>query len=373
MYMTVGRRGVYAAVRTAGVLVVMLPGALYAQTPAPPQDRAWTIELFGGGGGSLESMKGETSVELPVGQPFATRDGLPSRRVSSWHFGDGADLFNTVLLRFGAIQGVTFPPVVPLDDALRDRVITQRRGVMAGIRLGRRVTGRLGADVSLEHRRTPVDFTDAFADALERTSNSFRTSFQTLLATAPITELTVTSSLRVTGASTHQTRIGSAIRWVVWERPSLSWFVSVGAGADVRGGGTTAATLTGRYAGRLNGTVPFEETDTVRIVVTQPRAVAVGTAALGVIYGLGDQFGVRADATLSMSGGARTAIVHAAPTQASGGAQGVLPSLTSPAIQFSTTPTHPTSLSGPAVTMTTFRSRETHRQVSFTLGVFRRF
>lgn len=371
--MTDGTRIQVAGWAVAGVLLAMLPVTVHAQAPVPRQDRSWTIDVFGGGGGSLGSAKGETTVEFPVGQPFITRDGLPSRRVSSWHFGDGADLFNTVLVRFGGITGVTFPPIQPLDGALRAAVITQRRGASGGIRVGRRLTSRLSVDMWAEYRRTPVAFADGFADALVRTSNSFRTSFQTLLATAPITELTVTSSLSVTGASNHQTRIGGAIRWAVWERPSISWFVSVGTGADVRGGGTTTATLTGRYAGRLNGAAPFEETDTVTIAATQPRVVPVGTAALGVTYGLGQHFGLRADATFSISGGARTVTVHAAPAHVSGGVEGVLPSLTSPAIQFSTMPTHPTSLSGPAVTMTTFRSRGTHRQVSFTVGVFRRF
>lgn len=361
-------------VMVMGVLLLGVPAAhAQGQTSSPRDERRLTIGVFMGGARASDSTQGTADTRFPDGEPFLLASGRPSRRVSSWQFGDGTALLNTTLDRFTDISGIVFPHVVPLDAAVGTAVAARRNGLTGGLRLGRRLHDRVEIEVTLERRQTPLDFTDTFTGALDRTSESFRAAFQTWLSTSPLTNLQVSSAWRVSGTSAAQTRLTGAVRVTAWTRGGFTSHLSLGGGADRYSEDTPTAVLRGTYAGLMPGNAPLEEIDEVTIRIRQPRVVAVGTLGAGAAWDRRGAFGLRVDATVSWSGGARDVTVEAAPSRRLNGSPGVMPTLTSPAIQFSTAPGQPTSLSGPPVQQTTFRGRGLHREVSITAGVFRRF
>lgn len=370
--MSVRVNGAVWVVLMIGVLVVA-PRTVEAQTPGIRSDRRWTVEVFAGGATSADATAGTANTTFAAGEAFALPSGRPSRRVSSWQLGDGTALLNATLDRFRDITGTLFSHVVPLDGALGTAVATRRSGATAGVRLGRRLSDRLTVEVAVERRWTPLDFTEEFRGAMDRTSASFRAAFQSWLSTAPLTNLQVTSERRVTGVSTPQTRLSGAVRWTAWSRGGFAAHLAAGAGIERNGGDAPAAVLRGSYSGLMQGSAPLHETDVVTIAVAQPRIVPAGTLGLGATWERDGAFGLRVDAAWSWTGGSRVVTVEAAPARVLSGTQGVMPTLTIPAIQFSTTPGLPSSLSGPRVVQTTFTGGGVHRQASFTAGVFRRF
>jgi hypothetical protein len=357
---------------TAGLLVGA-PMVAGAQTTGARVDPRWTIEVFAGGAISDDSVKGIPDTAFPAGEPFALASGRPSRRVSSWQFGDGTALLNTTLDRFTDFSGTVFPHVVPLDAGLGTAVATRRHGAAGGVRLGRRVTQHVAVEMALERRWTPLDFTDAFTDAMDRTNESFRAAFQSWLSTSPLTNLQITSERHTSGVSTPQMRLTGAVRWTLLTRGSLAAHLSAGAGVDRNDAKAPTAVMRGSYSGLMQGGAPLHEIDEVTICVAQPRVVPVGMLGLGATWERSGAFGLRVDAAWSWTGGSRAVTLEAAPTRIAIGTPGVMPTLTSPAIQFSTTPGQPSSLSGPRVAQTTFTGSGLHRQVSFTAGIFRRF
>lgn len=316
---------------------------------------------------------GTADTRFPDGEPFLLASGRPSRRVSSWQFGDGTALLNTTLDRFTDFSGIVFPHVVPLDAALGTAAAARTGGAIGGIRIGRQLTDRVTVEVSAERRLTPLDFTNAFSGAVDRTSESFRAAFQTWLSTSPLTNLQVSSAWRVSG---HIGRADATDRRRARDGVD-PWWIHVTPVAGRRRGPVQRGHTDGGPAWHLRGPDAGEraagEIDEVTIRIRQPRVVAVGTLGAGAAWDRRGAFGLRVDATVSWSGGARDVTVEAAPSRRLNGSPGVMPTLTSPAIQFSTAPGQPTSLSGPPVQQTTFRGRGLHREVSITAGVFRRF
>jgi hypothetical protein len=119
--------------------------------------------------------------------------------------------------------------------------------------------------------------------------------------------------------------------------------------------------------------LPVSETDHVRVRFQQRKNNLMGVIGGGAVYNLSARSGVRADIQMTFNSSKVTTLVTGTPTVARLTPAGVLPSTTSPAIQFSTLPGIRSSLSGAETTLTTFTGSGVSRQVSFTVGVFRRF
>jgi hypothetical protein len=88
----------------------MVPGTVSAQSTG------WEIEVHGGG--ALASALGGGTGGVPAaGAPFTSVTDFPTRRVSSWLFGDGANLLNDTLAAFDSSQEVTALDTGPFEDA----------------------------------------------------------------------------------------------------------------------------------------------------------------------------------------------------------------------------------------------------------------
>jgi len=356
-----------SAIAVAG----LWPAAAQAQNAA--RTGKWTIEFYGGASSSSSSSSVGPVPAFAASTPFTTESGQPSRAVSSWYFGDGAGLLNQVQARFAAITGTPFPEIIPMDAAFGRSGGSRKSGGAFGLRVGRAVTSKLSVELSVEHSLAKLALAGALQDALKASSASFEEAFQALLSTAPVTNLVVTSQLTTSDRANGQNRVAGAVRWTVLSGSKLEAYVTAGGGVMLNSGKGPEAILNGRYTFRLFGAFLMDETDRVVVSVTQPKNNAMGLVGGGLTYDLSARTGIRVDARLLVNSTKDVTRLTAAPAVATATTTGVLPSVTSPGIQFSTQPNVRSSLSGPNLNVTLFEGSGTNRQVSVTIGIFRRF
>ncbi|MSO48301.1 MAG: hypothetical protein EXQ49_00115 [Acidobacteria bacterium] len=361
------------ATLSAIALVGLWPSTAQAQNAA--RSGKWTIELYGGASSSSSSSSAGAVPTFAPGTPFTTESGQPSRAVSSWYFGDGAGLVNQVQARFAAITGTPFPEITPLDSALGGNGGSRKSGGAFGIRVGRALTSKLSLEFSAERSLAKLALSGALQDALKASSESFEAAFQSLLSTAPVTNLTVTSQLTTPDRANSQTRVAGAVKWTVLSGSKLEAYLTAGGGMMLNSGQGPQAILNGRYTFRLFGAFLMDETDRVVVSVTQPKNNAMGLVGGGFTYDLSARTGIRADVRLLVNSTKEVTKLTAAPAVATATASttGVLPSVTNPGIQFSTQPNVRSTLSGPNLNLTLFEGSGTNRQVAVTIGVFTRF
>ena len=90
------------------LLVLSLCTLLLTSTAARAQsgEERWEVEVHGGGMVSQSGTGGSGLLPGPT-STFTASSGRTSRRVSSWFFGDGAQLLSQVSTQLGAGSGIT--------------------------------------------------------------------------------------------------------------------------------------------------------------------------------------------------------------------------------------------------------------------------
>src|SRR5213593_4752238 len=101
MHQRVTSRAVNCVLRTH-LLVACLTAPAMAQT----KPDKWEVEVHGGGAQAINSTDGTGALPGP-GATFTTFFGFPSRRESSWYFGDGTVLLNQVSAVLGVGPRIT--------------------------------------------------------------------------------------------------------------------------------------------------------------------------------------------------------------------------------------------------------------------------
>ncbi|MEO6222880.1 MAG: hypothetical protein ABIP90_06490 [Vicinamibacterales bacterium] len=372
------RRDVRPSVRTIGVLLTVAIGGLFPSSAAA-QNAAragkWAIELYGGGSSTSASSSGTPLAGFTPGTPFTLQSGQPSRAVSSWFFGDGAALFNQVLTQFAANAGTTFPRIASLDTALLQNGGSQGSGAVIGLRLGRALTPKLAIEFNVERSLAKLGVSASLLNGMEAASESFIDAFEALLKTAPVTNVSVTSTVMTPNASNAQIRLGGALKWTVFTGNRIQAYVSGGGGVIRNSGDNPQAILNGRYSFRLFGAFPMDETDRVVVTVNQQKNSAMGMVGGGLTYDFSSSSGLRADVRLLLNSTKDVTTMTAAPSVAALNPTQVLPTATniSPGLQFSTQSGVRSTLSGPNANFTLFTGSGLSKQISFTLGIFKRF
>ncbi len=365
----VNRRLALAACAAASVC---LPAGATAQ-PSAPRAAKWAIEVYAGAANIAGSTGGSAGSGFPAGAPFTTVAGRPSRVVPSWFFGDGAALLNDVLGQFAAAGGTAFPRIVPLDAALQSAGAAERGGLAFGARLSRDISRRLAIEISADRRAAGSGMNGGFADSLGAARDSFKSAFEGLLATVPATNTSVTSTLSTSEVARHQVQIGASLNWRVADRGKLGVYLTGGGGVAMINGGAAEATLTGAYTFRLLGTYTIAETDRVIVKMTPTKTAGMGLVGGGVTWAMSPRISIKADVRASLVAAGQTTTVRGGPSSTASSPTAVLPSLTSPSIQFSTQSGATTSLSGAASEITTFRASGWGRQIAATIAIVRRF
>jgi hypothetical protein len=321
-----------------------------------------------------------------VGTLFDTIYGLPTRRASTWYFGDGALLMNQILGSF--VGSPATGRITPLDPVLQSAAGTRGNGFSVGFRVARDITPRFGAEFTLDAAQGTVGFTDAALAGIEASRASFVSAWNAnngLIATGGgvvFTNASVTSTADIDEGAGRQLFMTGALTINLATRGRLIPYAAVGAGVVSNTGDLPSLTLTGNYRfASLNviapGTFPVDETDTVTM-----RLVAASDNPFVTVFGGGVKFlggrrwGLRGDVRAYVSQNTVDVVVDAAPQVASSLPLGIIASTLIPSIQFSNFGVSllPSNLSGPAIDgFTTFSSSGTTVHFNVSAGYFVRF
>jgi hypothetical protein len=285
--------------------------------------------------------------------------------VPSWFFGDGSVLFNQVR---AVLSPSPIPALVPLDDTLQRDMLRRKAGAMFGIRAGRKLSGRFGAEFTLDVNRSAVVFAETIDPAVEATRASFTSAFATFFGASPGVTAEVTrtddvgSELVVAGVLTIELT------------PGRTWqpYAAIGGGvARAQGDGPTL-TLTGNYQPGFGGAPLVDETDTLSIT-THPSLGGVFVFGGGVRKSLGGRSGLRFDARLHLIHDTTSTTISTSPVSAALPRQVAILTAGNPSLIFSAIPGVPSSLSASIGDFETFHASGTRMQMSITAGYFLRF
>jgi len=338
-----------------------------ASTPPPSTGPTWEITAYGGYGGRMHAGG---SVTLPAaGAPLVTSNPtFPSRAVPSWFFGDGATLLNNASGDLGLAN-----PIRPLDPMLTAAALTDR-GAVGGVRLGRRLSGRLWLEVGVDVLAGGPALSSGFTRTIEASRASFVSAFTGLLAAGPFSSTTVGATSATTNGAGRQVVTSGTVRWSSGPRLHVVPYVTVGGGVLARTGTLPTATLVGSYQTVAAGAFPIHETDTVTVRFAQ-NAAAVGILGGGLRRAFSDRWGLDIDGRLLIGPQKVDVLLDATPLVAHGAPAGFIESFSYPSIQFSDDPAtgRQSSLSAPALQGLTVFSGGLGVHGLFTVGIYARF
>ncbi len=355
-----------------GFLIVAVPAVAAAQTTAAKPDPRFEIEGYGGLGRLLSA--GEATLSLPAaGAPITTSSPLfPSRRVSSWMFGDGAVLLNDVNAQLGLVSRIT-----PLDAAIAGIGRSAQSDTTVGARVRFRTAATVWMEIGVDVSQSSTSMPASLADAAEATRASFTSTMTELLASGPFTNRTVVATATPTPGAGSWRDVTATVAANV-ELNAIGGFTpyaTLGGGVVTRTGAQTAVTLVGHYTARILGAVPIDETDTVTIRGVAHTAPAIVVGA-GLKSGLGRRFSLRLDGRLVAANRTIGANLDARPRVTTGTPADFIESLTNPSVQFSNNPStgRRSTLSGDILDHAEVaRSTRLQARVLVTLGIAFRF
>jgi hypothetical protein len=344
------------------------PARTTSQTSAATTG-VWEIEAFGGATFASHPSDG-TGALPPAGVPFTTATGSPSRQVSSWYFGDGAQLLNGVNTALGVGQQVT-----PLDGVLHASLAEGNSGG-GGVRVSRILTRRLTAEFTVEFSAVRAELSSDAATGLEASRSSFLSAWKGLASAGQFADTTVTSVPTSQLDKGHQVVVTGAINVALKKDGKVAPYLTFGAGLSSTSGAAASAGLVGDYRFNLSGVTPFHETDSVTVRYTAGDQAAVGVLGAGFKYLLSPHVGLRLDYRTYLGPNRASTFVNGNPVVSTLTPAGSGASATTPGIQFSNDSSIgiPSSLSGPAITdFRTFTGSGVQRHARLTIGVFWRF
>jgi hypothetical protein len=308
--------------------MVLVLWAAPAAAQTTPAKKRWHVEGFGGLS-VFDLPKNGTATIPPLGAPLVTSGPTnPTRRVSTWFAGDGANILNGVNAEFG-IPG----RIAALDAAIATLSLTGANAPAFGLRLRRIVSDRIAVEFSADMMPGSRELSPELLAAVDQARTSFVSAFNGLLATGPFTNVMVNATATTTNKSARDLATTLAAQWM-FKAGSLEPYVSLGGGLVHKMGDLPSVTLTGNYRFSIAGTVPINETDMLRLRYDQGTAV-VGLIGTGVRRTLNDRFGFSIDGRVFVGQQTLTLRLDSTPTVATGTPAGFIESFTTPAVQFS--------------------------------------
>ena len=353
---------------------LVLPCAfLLVPIAALGQSRGWEIEVHGGGV-FVNTLSGGTGSLPAPGEPFTSVTGSTSRAVSSWYFGDGAELVNDFLSSFGVPERIT-----PLDSVLNSRLAERGNGGGFGFRVGREITPRFGAEFNFDFTSAPVDLTGGALAGIEASRDSFVPAFvDGLLSTGPFRSVTAASEFQAATGAGNQIAATGALNINLTTRGRVTPYATVGAGVSMNNSDTATVDLDGSYAFDIRGFFPIAESDSVHMSSVIDDNVFIGVFGGGVKALLTQRSGIRVDARVHVGSHTIRTLLSADPDMVANpgpATDRAVASYLTPGIQFSNSEARgPTTLSGETISdFESFNVDGIRSQVLVTVGYFWRF
>ncbi len=354
------------------LLVPSLCTLLLTSTAARAQsgEERWEVEVHGGGMVSQSGTGGSGLLPGPT-STFRASSGRTSRRVSSWFFGDGAQLLSQVSTQLGAGSGIT-----PLDSVLTRRFATRRAGAQFGFRVSRSLSPRFAIEFNFDYGLAPLKIDADSVAAIEASRAAFVATWNGVIDSGPFSDATVGSTQTIRASERHQTFATGTLNVNMRTEGTVIPYIAVGAGVVSGIGDAPRATLEGTYGFDVSSAWRGQETDRIMVRHDAGRHGFVGVVGGGVKLMASRRWGIRVDARLHLSETVARTVLDANPDVATFTPAGQVSSVTSPSLQLSNDPAtgFPSSLSGPEVTdFTTFDAGGFRPQLSVSGGLLWRF
>jgi len=317
----------------------------------------WEVEAHGGVPGKF--YENGSAAILPEAQPYSLAGsgatGYFSKRVSSWYFGDGAQLI-----------GLSSP----LDPVLTAPTI-QPKGQLFGFRVSRKMNRWVDAEATYD-RGGQYAITNGGLTQISNATTAFLSAWSVLNVPG---NTPVTSVSTVSPNGGHQNFTTGAIVISLPQMHKVKPYVTVGAGM-VSSSGTPSFTIAGAYGGPS-----APETDTVHVVYGQTSNHALTElAGGGVKIYMTPHWGIRLDGRVYLFHNPLNPSLTATPTNtantawvvnaedAAGKSVEFLQKLSGPGLGAYT------SLSGPAISgFKSYLGTSVQRQLPLSIGFFWRF
>jgi hypothetical protein len=348
-----------------------------SQRPSPPAGK-WEIEVFGGFGRS-SNPTGGSKTALPPNDPLVLPNLAPSEYVPSWFFGSGPTIFNGVAndLELAAQRKV----LGTLDPALIAPGLTRGTSGQWGVRVSRRLSPMLAVEGDVSYSSGATAISPAALSTADATRGGYADAWNTMLATAPATYQSVSTTVSQQISSPAGGRIAVSGALVIGpagsESSHLAPYVVVGGGVVTQRSGAASIALTGNYQFQLFGTVPFNEADAVALRFEPTEHEPVFVAGGGAKWCVTKRGGIRVDGRVLIGPDRETVSIDAHPSFVPGAPPFVRLQaglLSTPPLLFSNTPAVRTSLSGgPFDGVQTFRSNSVRVDFALSVGWFVRF
>jgi hypothetical protein len=341
----------------------------FAQSAPSPK---WEVEVHAGRVVVVNPLEGFAPI-VPLSQPFSTGPGRVTRPVSSWYFGEGAQLFNLVATQLGTPSSMR---LTSMNAVVAQPVLLQKSGMNAGVRLSRSIKRLVRIEGSVEFRGGTAEVSPAALNAIEATRASFVTAWQRFLSDGALQNPAVSSVADIRSGNSGQIVATGALNFAFKATGKNIPYVIGGAGVLISTGDTPVVTMTGRYTAK-SGAGTIDETDTLVTRYPFDKYLVVGLVGVGWKHFMSPRWGVRADLREHLSGNRIRNAVDANPVSVltSSSAEAVVFSRGGfETIQISNVSSSRSSLSGPALqNFRTFTSTGMESRFTMTAGFFLRF
>lgn len=338
-------------------------------TAAAAQEARWEVEVHGGG--ILSSGVSGDSRQLPAASAFTASSGRTSRRVSSWYFGEGADLLTRVSAQLAGGPGLS-----PLDAVLTGALADPAAGAQLGFRVSRSLSPRLALEFTFDYSAAPAEIDVETAALLETSRASFVSSWTGILQTGPFVDADVAATSDVDRRGGRRTFATATLNVDLRTEGRLIPYLLAGGGVVSSVGEGPTARLEGRYAFDVASGWQGRELDRLSIRHDTTAHGFTGVVGGGVKWMATRRWGVRLDARLYLSDLTTRTILDANPEVATLTPVGQVSSVTFPSLQLSNNPItgFPSSLSGPGIEgVQTFEAGGVRPQLAITGGLLWRF
>jgi hypothetical protein len=319
----------------------------------------------------LEALMGTPQCRAPAAS-FTTVGGHPSRRVSSWFFGEGSTLLNQVRQQ----QQSQFPiRPAPLDSVLQGPLIEPGDGAVFGFRLGRRLSSRMIAELTVDRLPGVQEQEDTFNQYLAAV-DGFSNSWSSLLGSS----INATANFGHPTESQDRLLMTGAINFEFGTAGNIRPYVVGGGGIERRSDYTPTTSMIGEYESLALFGFPVKEIDQIELAGTTSRNSFVGVLGGGVRIPMSQQLGLRADARVYVRSNSDETFLTTLtpPARITGNSSGYFDIGIDPAIQLQSlprpSPDSEVSFSGPQISnFRTFEGTGIEMSIAVTMGVFWKF
>jgi len=336
-------------------------------TPPRPQGTSyggWEIDFHTGM--SWSNAPGGTTTLPPAGTTFPMFNGLPTRSVRSWYFGDGSALLNAHMSSTGQAARIT-----PLDAALTTSSVKPGIAAPFGVRVSKALNPRMRLEFAFDAQGS-TGLTEGALRAAEATRASFQTAFDARLSVGLFNRV-VTSNL-TTAAGGRQLLMTGALTFDLGQVGRMRPYVVAGGGPLMSVGGDAEMTLSGDYRFTSGSGTPYRQTDTLSVRFHTDTVFAALIGA-GFKWPLNERSGVSVDLRALFAPNPVTVLLNWNPATIPGTPTNTIALSGTPGIQISTNGQFQSSLGYQRAEddIEVATGDGTRRQASLSFGYYRRF